>query len=151
MSKIVVEQRTDPAFDCECCGWCFPEGVRVHYNEELVWERFSDGHMYGHQTEEPLIHCLVSAWKRVHEQQLAQKYTEEARHAWNKNHPGNGIARTPQSWEEEYQKSRAYMETVAATVTEHCRELPCEELLQARLFSVWLQDACGEEVAVEQR
>ena len=63
--KLIFEQHPEPAFDCECCGTCFPDhwtiSLVINDQDYLVWEHDHDGHMGGHETEG----CIVTIMRDI--------------------------------------------------------------------------------------
>lgn len=64
--KLIFEEHPEPAFDCMCCGTCFPDHWTISiskegYSETLLWEYNHDGHPGGFQTGG----CIVTYMKNA--------------------------------------------------------------------------------------
>lgn len=134
----------DEPFDCEDCGTCYPEGLYVEYNGFVIWENFSDGHYSGHQTEESILTTMLAKWyedKLAHHEWMK---SEEQRLEWNKNYPGNAVARTPESWLEYQNESFTYVQDSVDNIKENCENLPYDEVLQVKMIALWFESEIGE-------
>lgn len=51
--KLIYTNIPEEAFECDCCGWCFPEhytiSVVVGEQEVVIYEYDHDGHMGGYE------------------------------------------------------------------------------------------------------
>ncbi len=148
--NIKIEYIRGKLHECDCCGIYSSEGTSVYVDNEMVWEKYSDGHMYGRQTEDSILNCVVNAWLNKNLQETEAAHTEAARHEWNKNNPGNGIARTPESWEEYKNEKVKYYNESVNTIIENCKILPYNEGLQVRMIAIWIEDVTGEKIEVEE-
>lgn len=137
-------------YECECCGSYSSEGIGIYVNDEMVWEKYSDGHMYGRQTEESILESVLNAWNDSRVKMIEENHTEEKRNQWNKDHPGNGIARTPESWEKYKNEMLDYQEGVFDNVKEDCSNLPYDETLQVKMIALWIENVCGEKITIEE-
>lgn len=143
-----VEKIHGKMYDCDCCGSYCSEGTNVYVNDTLVWEKYSDGHLYGRQTEENLLNCIVKEWNRINLEVIENNHTEESRLKWNKSYPGNGIARTPESWEEYKNEMLQYQDGLIENVMESCKNLPYDETLQTKMIALWIESVSGEKIEV---
>ena len=96
------------SFECECCGLCQPEGLSIYYNEELIWEKYSDDHYSSHQTEDSIKNTILNKWQEHSYAELLLAASEEKRNNYNLTNPGNYIARTPESWAEYHNSTKEY-------------------------------------------
>ncbi len=145
--KLVNE--TGPLQECECCGCYGDENVRIYVNDVEVWYYLRDNHMWADKTEESLVECVLSAWNDTVIEGVIEESTEEKRLQWNEDHPGNGIASTPESWKQ-YQLDTGlqYQRESYSSVLEACKVLPSEEWLQLQMIALWIEDFTGEKVDV---
>ena len=147
--KIKVEKMAGSIHDCECCGMYSAEGVFISVNDKLVWKRYSDGHLYGNATEESILNAILNAWLEIKNQEAEKEFTEQARLNWNKSNPGNGIARTPESWLEYKQSQLSYFTDTIKYMKEECSHLPYDETLQAKMIALWFESTTGEKIDVD--
>lgn len=134
--------------ECECCGTYSAEGIFVLADENLIWKKYSDGHMYGEQTEESILDSILNCWEEIQLNKINKESTEEARIDWNVKHPGNGIARTEESWKQYNQEKVDYLKETLSRVRESCDKLPYSEVLEVKMIALWLEECFGEEIAV---
>lgn len=144
-----VVKTYDEPFDCEDCGTCYPEGLYVQYNGVVVWEKYSDGHYSGNQTEDTILNTILAKYVSDCNEELDLQLSEEKRHEWNKNHQGNAIARTPESWREYHESNRAYITDTEESIKEDCQNLPYDEVLQVKMIALWIESATGQAVSIE--
>lgn len=144
-TNLRVVKTYDEPFECEDCGSCYPEGLYVEYNGEVIWEKFSDGHLSGHQTEDSIVNTILNKWYVINEMIIHNNYTEQKRNEWNKNHPGNGVASTTESWSEYKKSSIDYLSETLESLKTNCENLPYNETLQVKMIALWLE-ADTEEV-----
>lgn len=148
--NIKIEYIRGELQECDCCGIYSSEGTSVYVDNELVWERYSDGHLYGRQTEKSILKAIVDAWLQKSLKEIEETCTEECRLDWNKKYPGNGIARTQESWEEYKQEKIKYCLDSVNTIIENCHLLPYNEGLQVRMIALWIEDVTGEHIEVDE-
>jgi len=148
MIEFKVIELSGPSGDCECCGSYSGSGTEVYVNDELVWRKYFDGHMGGDQTEESVLNAILNAWNEANIQKIDSDFTEEKRHQWNKDHPGNGIARTSENWAERKKEMLDFQSESLDNVKESCSNLPYDELLQVRMISIWIESFTGEKIQV---
>ncbi len=148
MTVFKAEKISGPVFECECCGSYSSSGVNIYVDEELVWRQYSDGHLGGEITEDTLLNCVLEALKSKSLNDIEESFTEKAREDWNKKHPGNGIARTPESWKEYKDSNIKHVEESIERVKESCERLPYDELLQLKMIAIWVEENTGEKVDV---
>jgi hypothetical protein len=146
--KITVEKMYGSLKECDCCGSYSAEGIFVLADKNIIWKKYSDGHMYGEQTEESILDSILTYWEEIQLNQINKESTEEARVDWNLNHPGNGIARTEESWKQYNQEKIDYLKESLSRVRESCKNLPYNEVLQVKMVALWLEECFGEEFAV---
>ena len=144
-----VVKTYDEPFDCEDCGTCYPEGLYVEYNSVVVWEKYSDGHYSGNQTEDTILNTILAKYVADCNEELDLQLSEEKRHEWNKNYQGNAIARTPESWREYHESNRAYITDTEESIKEDCQNLPYDEVLQVKMIALWIESATGQAVSIE--
>lgn len=148
MITFQLLETTGKSYDCECCGCYSSSGEYIYVNDKMVWERFNDGHMYGHQTEEPLFISVIQGWNEAEIEQINANYTEEARAKWNKKHPGNAIAATPVDWLEQKQQMLKYQEMAVTEVMKNCGNLPYSEILQIKMIALWIESETGNQITI---
>jgi hypothetical protein len=150
MSNMIFKVETihGKMYDCECCGCYSSEGICIYVNDTMVWEKYSDGHMYGRQTEETILDSILDKWFESNLSIIEEKHTEKARVKWNKDHPGNGIARTPESWLEYKNSQIEYIKSSKEQVVESCKVLPYSETLQVKMIALWIEEVTGEKIKV---
>ncbi len=145
-----VEKIQGKTYDCDCCGFYSSSGINIYLNEELVWEKYYDGHMAGNQTEDSILTCVVNAWNNYNLDKIEKNYTEEARNKWNEDHPGNGIARTTQSWGEYKEELINYQNKSKDKIIKSCENIPYDETLQVKMIALWIEEQSGEAIVVEE-
>ncbi len=143
-----VEKMQGSVQECECCGMYSAEGIFVFANNVLIWKKYSDGHMYGNQTEDSILSTMLKFWEENEMTKIAIESSDQARIDWNKNYPGNGIARTVESWKEYNQEKENNVKAIVQSVKQSCSVLPYDETLQVKMIALWLEDNCGEESKV---
>lgn len=131
-------------FTCEDCGTCYPEGLYIEFNGEVVWEKFSDGHYSGHQTEDSIVNSILNKWyldqKALHE----INKSEEKRLEWDKEKPRSSIAKTQEGWIEHQNELFSFITDSVETIKQNCENLPYDEKLQARMIALWFEAETGE-------
>jgi hypothetical protein len=148
MTTFTILLYTEEGFDCECCGYCTPEGISISVNDEEVWYQYTDNHMSGSQTEEPVGDCLIAGWEKVSRAAIEASYTEESRLAWNITYPGNSVASSPESWTNEKKEALERFEVDLAEVKENTSMLPYQIALQAKMIALWIESITGEVIDV---
>lgn len=143
-NTLRIVKTYDEPFDCEDCGMCYPEGLYIEYNGEVIWEKFSDGHYSGHQTEESILNQILNKWYADMCVQHEQDKSEEKRLEWNKNYPGNAIARTKESWLEYQTNNFSYVQQSIDNIKSNCQNLPYDEVLQTKMIALWFESEIGE-------
>lgn len=143
-----VEKMLGSLHECECCGMYSADGVFIFANDVLIWKKYSDGHMYGTQTENSILSVMLDSWKENNLEKIDVEFSEEARIDWNKRYPGNGVARTKESWSEYKKEKEEYIDGVVENVIKCCQQLPYDETLQIKMIALWLEENCGEEFKV---
>lgn len=139
----IVETSEEP-FDCECCGTCYPEGLYIEFNGETVWEKYSDGHYSGHQTENSIVNSILDKW---HADMLADHehtLTEKTRLEWDTAYPRSSIAKTRESWVEHQNERFSFIIDSIENIKQNCQNLPYDEKLQARMIALWFEAETGE-------
>lgn len=144
ISTIRVVKTYSEPFDCEDCGTCYPEGLYVEYEGVVIWEKFSDGHYSGHQTEDSIPNTILNKWYGDNQNIIELNHSEEKRHDWNKNHPGNGIARTTESWKEYKNSQFKYLQETFNNMKKHFENLPYDDILQIKMIALWLESETEE-------
>ena len=144
----IVKTYDDP-FDCEDCGTCYPEGLYLEYNGEVIWEKFSDGHYSGSQTEDSILTTILNKWYADMSVKHEYLKTEQQRLEWNKNHPGNGIAKTTESWLEHHAENFSFVQNSIENIKSNCVNLPYEEVLQIKMIALWFESEIGEVFDIE--
>lgn len=149
-SNIVLNlvKANEPPFDCECCGTCYPEGLIIKYNGIVIWEKFSDGHYSGHQTQESILNTIVDKWTSDALEKVTLESSEDSRHKWNEQHPGNAIALTPDSWAQYHSHAKSYYLDSAQIIKENCQKLPYDDILQVKMIALWLEEQSSTIVEV---
>lgn len=144
--KIVTT--SEEPFECEDCGTCYPEGLYIAYNDEVIWESYSDGHMSGHETEETILECILS---KMYENTLLQheeEKSEKARLKWNKDNPGNAIGVSQQSWKEFQENCFYHNKESIEEVKINSAHLPYDKELQVKMIALWIEYSTGEKIQV---
>lgn len=136
------------SFDCECCGPCYPEGIFIYYNNELIWEKYSDGHYSGHETEDSIVNTILNKWRENSNAEILLASNEENRNDYNVKHPGNSIAKTPESWKDYHHSTQEYVDTMYDVFQEHCVHLPSNESLQVKMIALWLEEELGNKIHI---
>lgn len=135
---------------CECCGSYCASGDAIYVNDEMVWEKYFDGHMGGRQTENTLVSCVLKAWYEAKLYNLEAHYSEEGRAKWNLKNPGNYIASTVESWNERKQEDIKMLNADYEQIAKDCENLPYDELLQIKMIALWIESSTGEKIAIEE-
>ncbi len=146
--KIKVQKMYGSLQECECCGTYSAEGFFVFADDNLIWKKYSDGHMYGEQTEESILDSILNYWEEDELNKIKKESTEEARIDWNVKHPGNGIARSEESWKQYNQEKIDYLKETLSRVRESCDKLPYNEVLEVKMIALWLEEHFGEDMDV---
>lgn len=146
--EFKVEKIHGKTYDCECCGSYSSEGICIYVNSHMIWEKYSDGHMYGRQTEESILDSVINAWIDYNLSSLKESHTEKSRINWNKQNPGNGIARTPESWKKYCDEKVQYIEDSKKQIIENCKLLPYDEVLQLKIIAIWIEECTGQVINV---
>lgn len=144
----IVKTYGEP-FDCEDCGTCHPEGLYVAYDGVVVWEKFSDGHYSGHQTEMSILNAILEKWYNDMQSLHEVEKSEQNRLHWNRNHPGNAVARTPESWKEHQNECFSFITESVANIKENCENLPYNETLQVKMIALWFEEETGQVFNIE--
>lgn len=134
--------------DCDCCGTYSGQGVFVLSDNKLIWERYSDGHMYGRQTEDSILESMLSYMEEVKLEEIEAEHTEDARVLWNKKYPGNGIARTKESWMERKNELVGYVKENISQIRENSKILPYNEVLQVKMILLWAEEVFGDKFSI---
>lgn len=148
MTTLKIVNTTGEPFECDDCGTCYPEGVYVCVDDVVVWEKSTDGHYSGYQTEESISECILNYIKKTSLELIDNGFTEEARFQWNKNYPGNAVASTPENWLEYKRESISILESSCERLTENCQILPYAEHLQVKMIALWLEEEFGDKVQI---
>jgi hypothetical protein len=101
---IEYKTYTQKPFDCECCGTCYPEGEKIIYNDKEIYQKYDDGHMYGSQTEDTIVNCVVERFKEVYLEDLNQYFNEKNRLKYAREHIGAHVSLNEDNWLE-YKKN----------------------------------------------
>lgn len=144
----VVTTHGDP-FDCEDCGTCYPEGLYIQYNNDVIWEKYADGHTSGNMSEDTIVNTILNKWYENAQEKINASHTEEKRIEWNKKNPGNAVARTTQSWLEDKEYNMSFMHTSFENLKRDCDNLPYNEARQVKMIALWLEEESGEEFLIE--
>ena len=136
------------SFDCECCGICHPEGLSIYYNDELIWEKYSDDHYSSHQTEDSILNTILNKWQENSHAEILLASSEEKRNNYNLTSPGNSIAKTPESWAEYHNSTKEYINTMYDIFQEHCTHLPSNESLQVKMIALWLEEELDHKIPI---
>lgn len=150
MINFKVEEISGKSYDCECCGCYSASGTRVYVNDEMVWEKYFDGHMGGNQTEDSLLNTVLQAWYEQTVYEIELKYSEQSRAQWKKDKPGSSVADHIDSWTEYKAPELKYLKENFDTIKKHCEELPYDELIQVKMIALWIEAEHGYAVNVEQ-
>lgn len=137
-----------PLYDCECCGSYSAEGKEIYVNGELVWRKYFDGHLGGDQTEDSILNCVTKKWHENNIKAVQEQHSEDARDAWNKKYPGNGVARTVESWAEKSNDIIDFHNDCLENILESCKNLPYDELLQIKMIAIWIESRSGERIEI---
>jgi hypothetical protein len=143
-----VAKISGPMGECDCCGCYSASGYNIYFNDELIWRQYSDGHLGGDCSEESILNAVVNAWNEFNIQKIEAQFTEEKRHEWNKDHPGNGVARTVENWKEYKEQMLEFQKDAFDSVKESCSNLPYDETLQVKMICLWIESHSGEKIQV---
>ncbi len=146
--KFKVLEYNGTIQDCDCCGTYYGEGVFLFCEDKLIWERYSDGHMYGRQTESSILDSILSHLEGFKLEEIEAEYNEEGRIIWNKKYPGNGVARTQDSWLERKNELVSYIKENISQIRENCKILPYNEVLQVKIILLWIEEVFGDKIQV---
>lgn len=135
---------------CECCGSYCASGDAIYVNNEMVWEKYFDGHMGGRQTEDLLVNCVLKAWHAEKVYQLEREHTEEARLAWPENQPSRVSAFSVEDWNERKQQYLKFHKEDYEQIKEDCANLPYDEALQIKMIALWIESQTGEKITIEE-
>lgn len=137
---------SEEPFYCDCCGNCFPEGFKVLFNGDLVHQYCSDGHLSSEETEGFLIDNLSQSIQNYYIEEINKEHTEEKRIIWNIDHPGNGIARTPESWLEYKNSLIEHIHRSFIRINKKMEYQPTDNILKIQLFLIWFEDTMCEKI-----
>ena len=143
-----VTNISGPSGDCECCGFYSGSGTEIHFNDELIWCKYFDGHMGGESPEESVLNAVLNAWNEFSISVIDAKFTEDGRNQWNKAHPGNGVARTVESWKEYKEETLEFQKNSFDNVKESCGNLPYDEARQVKMIALWIEEHSGEKIQI---
>jgi NTP pyrophosphatase (non-canonical NTP hydrolase) len=147
-NTLRIVKTYDEPFDCEDCGTCYPEGLYIEFNGVVVWEKFSDGHYSGYQTEDSILNAMLNKWYQDKLIQYEYIKSEEQRLDWNKMYPGNIIAKTPESWIKYQNENFSYVQQIMDNIKNNCKNLP-DEILQVKMIALWFESETGESFEVK--
>lgn len=146
-----IELYDSVGYECECCGSGYGDGEQVYINEELVWERQSDGHLGGYQSgvheSGMFLDCVMLGIENTLIKNVEGDYTEETRIAWNKAYPGNRIAHTQEAWNERKQLSLEVCKASVESLKEY--KLPQSYYNALRVLAILLEDEFCMDVKLE--
>jgi hypothetical protein len=148
-NTLRIVKTYDEPFDCEDCGTCYPEGLYIEFNGAVVWEKFSDGHYSGHQTEDSILNTMLNKWYQDKLNQHEYMKSEEQRLNWNKMYPGNAVARTPESWLKYQNENFSYIQESMDNIRNNCKNLPNNEILQTKMIALWFEFETGENFDIQ--
>lgn len=148
-TTIKIVNFTGAMHECEYCGSHSSERTTIFVNDEEVWQKYDDGHMHSSISERSLVDCILEAWNKQQNSYIEQEYTETRRIAWNKRHPGNSIAATPENWLEAKDRVLGSQLEYLEQVKQDCNHLPYEIELQVKMIALWIENACGEKIVIE--
>ncbi len=141
--KITTEESRGEEWECDCCGLLYDETYSVYLDDILVYEYFTDNHMYSSYFPDDvsLVGALLSA---IEESLLAttqEAFSEERRGEYNIKYPGNGVGRNQKSWKDCGDVSLDYIKEAMAQVREIVSaNVPSDENLQIQLIILWMKD-----------
>lgn len=141
MHNIITFIKTSSQpFDCECCGMCHPEGLKIQYNDILVFEKFSDDHLSFYQSEFSILDSIINKWYSDNLTIIQNNMSEKSRHDWNSQYPGNSIASSIDSWVEHQNIYLSFLNESFETLKLNCSNLPEDDLLKVKMILLWLED-----------
>lgn len=143
-----VAKISGPMEECECCGCYSASGINIYFKDNLIWRQYFDGHLGGESPEESVLNAVLNAWNEFNVSVIEAKFTEEARHKWNKDYPNNGVARTVESWKEYKEQKLEFQKNSYDDVKESCANLPYDETLQVKMITLWIESHMGEKIQV---
>lgn len=149
MITFKVEEISGKTYDCECCGCYSASGTRVYVNEEMVWEKYFDGHMAGNQTEDSILNTVLQAWYEQRVYEIEVKYNEQSRKDWDKQYPGNAVAKDLSLWNEHKEQELKFIKEELEQIKHSCENLPYDELIQVKMIALWIEAIHGYAVNVE--
>lgn len=62
MNILKINHIQEKGFNCDCCGYCTPDGFNIFFNDILIWNYYSDNHLYTEQTEESILNTFSKAF-----------------------------------------------------------------------------------------
>lgn len=145
---IKINKYSEEEYECDNCGTCYPEGMFIEFNDEKICETHTDGHFSGFFTEKTILDAILDKWHEIEFKKHQESATEEKRIEWNKNHPGNGIARTEESWKEYKNRQLSFLDQNLKNIKSNCENLPYDEILQVKMIALWIENEIREKVNV---
>jgi hypothetical protein len=134
-------------YDCDCCGSYASVGKYISVNDKVVWEKYSDGHMHGHQTEDSIVVSVLDAWNELNVQIINENYTQQKRLDYNVKYPDNVVARDTVSWSEKKNEALKMLDEDYVEIKNQCKDVPYNEFIQLKMIALWIEGQTGEEIA----
>jgi hypothetical protein len=126
-------------------GPYFGEEHTIYVNETEIWYSKSDGHMWAEQSDKPLVDSFLEYWYDSHLQEINSFYTEEERIKYNEKHPGNGVARTQESWKEHKKHQIEVLRDSWLQIKCEVENVPSDMLRRLKVVSLWIQESYDED------
>lgn len=135
---ISFEEFSLPAYDCDCCGTCFPFRNQIQVNNDIVWFLESDGHMGADQTEESIESCIVGAIEDI----ILTLHFAQSRKSYLEQYPLSTVASTEESWNKFQKEEASYFSREFNEVRKVLEKGPCPQSIEAKIIFIqaWMKE-----------
>lgn len=148
---LTLIKYTEPPFDCECCGSCYPQGTIIQLDGTDIWHAYSDGHMGGFYPEISIEDAVFNAVAESCAKEAQKLGSEKERLSFLEQYPQSVTASSEKAWKEHCFQS-GLMTLYAIENARNCvksSEHPTKEINILKMLALWLDEYLGIEVQVE--
>ena len=141
--KITTEESRGEEWECDCCGLLYDETYSVYLDDMLVYEYFTDNHMYSSYFPDDvsLVDALLGAIEKTLLATSQEAFSEERRGEYNIKYPGNGVGLTQESWKNYGAENLGHIkEDMVQLHKVVSANVPNDENLQIQLIILWMKD-----------
>lgn len=150
--KVILDDKSEYRYDCECCGSIWDDTTSIYLDDTLVYEKvveghFGGGHAYPSGFSNPIEELADHIQLRLM-QDTRNEHTEEKRHEWNMECPGNYVASTEVTWKE---REQTLLEVIRDDFKSIKRKIiPIDEMqtldLKIRMLLLLIENEVGERI-----